>query len=60
MKKLTDRGGVRELSYDGRYARPHGQTAEQIHREATQPQIPHKPMSDRFYLLRFLGLGAHS
>ena len=57
-KKSSYLGGVRELSWDGRYAKAFGQTAEQIHREAVQPQIPHSPKPDRFYVLRFLGLDA--
>ena len=54
-KSSTYRGEVRELSYDPHFARPRGQTAEQITRDAGR-LIPHSPKPDRFYLLRFLGL----
>jgi len=64
-KSSTFRGEVRELSYDPKYARPRGQTADQITRDArrleaigAQVRIAHSPKPDRFYLLRFLGLDA--
>jgi hypothetical protein len=56
MKNST-LGGVRELSYDAKYARPNGQTEAQIKREAAKPDR-HVARPDRFYLLRFLGLSA--
>jgi hypothetical protein len=56
-KSSTFRGEVRELSYDPKFARPRGQTAEQITRDAGR-LIAHSPKPDRFYLLRFLGLDA--
>ena len=67
MKNST-LGGVRELSYDPRYARPLGQTAAEIKAEARAQGLadkrgvtfngvdPHVPKPNRFYLLRFLGL----
>ena len=65
-KKSSYRGEVRELSYDPAYARPRGQTAEDIALEAVEQEhadrnalsYAHKPKPDRFYLLRFLGLDA--
>lgn len=57
-KSSTYRGEVRELSYDPHFARPRGQTAEQITRDAGR-LIPHSPKPDRWYLLRFLGLDAN-
>jgi hypothetical protein len=73
MKNSKGLGGVRELSYDAKYARPNGQTAEEIARDARLQRLadkgagfvcagrrydPHVAKPDRFYLLRFLGLSA--
>ena len=61
-KKSSNLGGVRELSYDSRYAKPYGQTAEQIAVEAAVERygwcLKHQPKPNRFFLLRFLGLDA--
>ena len=68
MKNLKGLGGVRELSYDPRYARPLGQTAAEITEDARRQayadlsgnkignNVPHVPKPDRFYLLRFLNV----
>lgn len=49
------RGGVRELSYDSKYAQPYGQTEAQIRADAKRNR-KHVSKPDRWYLLRFLGL----
>lgn len=42
MRKNSDLGGVRELSYDPQHARPHGQTEREIHSEARAQDIADK------------------
>ena len=48
-------GGVRELSYDAKYAKPNGQTVQEIKADASKPD-KHVPKPDRWFLLRFLGI----
>jgi hypothetical protein len=67
MKADNYLGGVRELSYDPKHARPYGQTAAEIREESDLQRCAdnhgeyrglkrHAPRPDRYYVLRFLGL----